>query len=156
MPNKHFYFAMGASNGVVVVYALRKARHGLYQKARWMRRIYRWDRNWFLYFPFLIALFGIFALTPDIFHALHILPKEVTRGPIFNLFYCHSYFEWLEDANPSMDRLLNTIGSIVLAIIAIGILLFYIAEAKRIERVADKSTNRADKHSSKYKQLDNV
>jgi len=139
MPNKHFYFAMGAANGVLVAYAIRKARHWLYQHTQWMRRLYRWDRDWFLYFPFLIGLFGVIALTPDILHALGILPKAETRGPVFNLFYFHSYFEWLENTNPKIDWLLNSIGSIALAMIAIGILFFYIAEAKRVVQTIDKT-----------------
>jgi hypothetical protein len=134
MPNKHFYFAMGATNGVLVVYALRKTRHWLYQRTRWMRSLYRWDRDWFLYFPIIIGVFGVLALTPDIFHALHILPKEVTRGPIFNIFYFHSYFEWLEDDSESMNYLMNIIGSLTLFFMAIGIPMYYIFEIKRIKQ----------------------
>jgi hypothetical protein len=135
MPNKHFYFAMGATNGVLVVYALREARHWLYRRTRWMRALYRWDRDWFSYFPIIIGAFGILALTPDIFQALHILPKEVTRGPIFNIFYAHSYFEWLEDESESMNYLMNSVGSIALFFIAIGIKIFYISEIKRIRKI---------------------
>ncbi len=137
MPNKHFYFAMGASNGVLVAYAIRRARHWLYQRAGWMRRLYRWDCDWFLYFPAIIGAFGVVALTPDILHALRILPKDVTRGPLFNLFYFHSYFEWLEDASPRLNWLLNTVGSLVLLTIAIGVLLYYVREAKRSEKRAE-------------------
>lgn len=134
MPNKHFYFALGACNGVAIVYAVRATRHWLFRKYRWMRALYRWDRDWFLYFPVVIGLFGILALTPDILHASHILPKEVTRGPLFNLFYFHSYFEWLENVRPETDRILNALGSIVLLGIAIGCLWFYVKEAKRAWR----------------------
>ena len=148
MPNKHFYFAMGATNGVLVVYALRKARHWLFPRARWIRRLYRFDRDWFLYFPVVIALFGLLALTPDILHALQILPKAVTRSPFFNLFYFHSYFEWLEDASPRADWFLNTIGSAILAAIAPGILVFYVREIGRIRKTAYKK--RAEQSESTH------
>jgi hypothetical protein len=135
MPNKHFYFAIGASNGVAIVYVIRKTRHWLYSRTDWMKRLYRWDRDWFLYFvPAIICFFGLFALTPDILHALRVLPKYVTREPVFNVFYFHSYFEWLEDHSPNLDWLLNTIGSVVLLAISIGIMIFYISLAKSIER----------------------
>lgn len=135
MPNKHFYFALGATTGVVISYALRKSRHWLFRHFSLMRRVYRWDRHWFLYFPYLILAFGVLALTPDILHALHILPKATTRGAFFNLFYFHSYFEWLEDAKPDVDWVLNTIGSIALLTIALGIMVFYVREVKRVEKL---------------------
>ena len=134
MPNKHFYFAMGASVGVVATVVLLKSRHWLYENKKWMRKLYRADRNWPVYFPVIIAFFGLTALTPDIIHALNILPKSATRTSLFNIFYGHTYFEWLEDANPKIDWYLNTLGSIVLFLVAIGILLHYIFIIKKIMR----------------------
>jgi hypothetical protein len=132
MPNKHFYFALGAAHGALISYAVRKSRYWLSNKFRVVRKIYRIDRDWFLYFPFFIAFMGVIALLPDILHGLHILPKETTRSEVFNIFFFHSYFEWLEDVNPLADWLLNSIGSAVLLLLSMGILFFYIREVKRI------------------------
>ena len=121
-----------------------------------MRQLYRWDRDWFLYFPIIIGLFGLIGLVPDILHALHILPKEVTRGPFFDLFYFHSTFERLEDINHPLDWFLNTVGSIALILIALGVMIFYIRLIKRIQteqslktqcyRTQSKAADQEQKH----------
>lgn len=138
MPNKHFYFALGAMHGVVLVYLVRKTRQWLYTHSHWIRQLYRWDRDWFLCFPFAIGLFGVIGLIPDILHALHVLPKEVTRTPFFNLFFFHSSFEVLEDTNKTLDWILNTLGSVVLILISIGILLFYVRLIHEIQKIGGK------------------
>ncbi len=132
MPNKHFYFAMGAANGALVSLLVRRSRRWLFERYKVVRRLYRLDRDWFLYFPFFIGVMGIVALTPDILHALRVFPKEFTRGNVFNIFYFHSYFEWLEDESESLDWVMNTIGSLSLFFLAIGIFFFYIREIKKI------------------------
>lgn len=134
MPNKHFYVAMGAAHGVLLVIALRAARHWLYRHTRWMRRLYRWDRDWFLYFPVLIAAVSVWGLIPDLLHGLSLLPKDVTRSAAFNIFFFHSLWEELENSSPALDRVLNLSGLAVLLTISLGIMIFYVREIKRIER----------------------
>lgn len=132
MPNKHFYFAMGAANGALITIVVRKARRWLFEKYSFFRRLYRLDRDWFLYFPFFIGIMGVIALTPDILHGLRVLPKAITRGDFFNLFYFHSYFEWLEDASFTANWVMNTAGSVFLLLLSLGIFVFYVYEIKRI------------------------
>jgi len=132
MPNKHFYFALGAAHGAVIAYVVRKSRYWLSRRFRVVRRLYRLDRDWFLYFPFFIGFVGVIALVPDILHGLGILPKETTRGAFFNIFFFHSYFEWLEDNNPIADWLMNSLGSLILLLLALGTLIFYVREIHRI------------------------
>lgn len=134
MPNKHFYFAMGAANGAIIVCIVRQSRRWLYNRFKMVRRLYRLDRDWFLYFPLFIGLMGVVALTPDIFHALHLLPKDVTRGEFFNIFYFHSYFEWLEDESLAANQAMNTLGSVFLLLLSVGMLMFYVREIKKIIR----------------------
>ena len=120
MPNKHFYFSMGAWSGFILTHI----HHKIYVDSRkWglnnsgnrrnlsVRRIQL--RLLFLF------LMGVFALVPDIFHMFGILKKSVTRGPFFDLFFFHSTFERIEDAAPHLDWLLNLIGSISLLALAI-------------------------------------
>ena len=133
MPNKHFYFALGAMHGTAIIVVIRMSRHWLYGRARWLRRLYRFDRDWFLYFPFVIGLFGLIGLIPDILHATGILSKETTRSPLFDIFFFHSTFERLEDSNKLLDWWLNSIGSITLFLLSIGILLFYVRLIKKIK-----------------------
>lgn len=134
MPNKHFYFALGAANGAVVAYCVRKARRWLFKQFKIVRRLYRLDRDWFLYFPFFIGVMGLIALTPDILHALHVLPKDMTRSGFFNLFYFHSYFEWLEDESASANWVMNITGSVFLFCLALSIFIFYVNQVKNIIR----------------------
>ena len=134
MPNKHFYFALGAANGTLISYAVYQARHWLARRYRLVRRLYRWDRDWFLYFPFFVGAMGLLALTPDVLYALNLLPKESTRTGVFNHFYLHSYFEWLEDKSPGVDWILNSIGSALLFGIALGVLVFYVRLINRLRQ----------------------
>ena len=126
MPNKHFYFAMGALSGTAISYVIRRSRFWLLKHTHWMNSIYKWNRHWFLYFlPFCVIILGLIALAPDIIHGFGILPKEVTRSRIFDLFFFHSYFEYIEDHNAAVDQLLNWVGEILLLVISTGVLLFY-------------------------------
>ena len=131
MPNKHFYFALGATHGAFIAAWIHRRRHVWYPRFAWLRSLYRWDRHWKLYLPFMIVAFGILALVPDILYALDILPKPVIRSAIFNLFYGYAWFERIEDIDPHLDWLFNTTGSLLLYGLALGTLGFYSQEAAR-------------------------
>ena len=125
MPNKHFYFAIGALHGAAVVLWVHSQRHAWFQQYRWVRKLYRWNPDWFLYSPMVIALFGCVALLPDILYALEILPKSVTRSDLFNVFYGYAWFEKMEDSSPHLDWLFNTIGSALLYALSLLVMGFY-------------------------------
>jgi hypothetical protein len=126
MPNKHFYFAMGALHGTAVVAWANSRRHIWFEQYRWVRKLYRWDPDWFLYFPVVIALFGCLALVPDTFYALGFLPKSVIRTDLFNMFYGYAWFEYMENTSPRLDWVLNTMGSVLLYVLAMLVLGFYV------------------------------
>jgi len=126
MPNKHFYVAMGAAHGAMAAHLVRQHRHRLRQRWRWFRHFSRRHPDWYLWFPIIYVPFIIWALLPDLLHASAVLPKEVTRGPLFDLFYLHSSFERWEDQYPRVDRLLNAIGSLLLVGIGLGNFVFYV------------------------------
>jgi len=128
MPAKHFYFANGALLGSMLVIAVRFKRKWLHEKFPWFRRLYSFDRDWFLYFPVVIGLFGLYGLIPDILYATGLLPKDVVRSDFFNLFLGYSWFESVEDLPEYrfMNELWNWIGELILFLISIGILAFYI------------------------------
>lgn len=138
MPNKHFYFAMGALHGAAVVAWAHQKRHAWYERYRWMRTLYRWNPDWFLYFPMVIALFGCLALVPDALYALDILPKSVIRSDLFNVFYGYAWFEHMEDRSPRLDWMLNTIGSVLLyalSLMVLGIYAHFVAAELRQHRI---------------------
>lgn len=110
MPDKHFYFSIGSSLGAVASYYVIGGKAELESRFQLLKRLKRKRIDWTLYFPLIIFLVGLWGLIPDILHALNILPKEITRGPLFDLFFFHSTFESLEDTNASLDRLLNWLG----------------------------------------------
>jgi len=134
MPAKHFYFSNGALLGTAVVVAVRLNRKTLFSKFSWFRKLYRWDRDWFLYFPAVIGLFGLYGLIPDILYATGLLPKYVIRGDFFNIFLGYSWFESVEDlpGYRFLDELWNWCGEAALFLISIGILVFYIRLANSI------------------------
>ncbi len=134
MPNKHFYFSIGALIGTFASFFISKIRHKLQQHSSFFNMLYKLDRHWFLYFPILIFFIGLWGLVPDILHALKILPKEVTRNSFFNIFFLHSYFEQIEDIYPFFNRLLNWVGEIILLGISIGTMIFYVSQIKRTFR----------------------
>ncbi|MDX8396299.1 MAG: hypothetical protein R8K22_07800 [Mariprofundaceae bacterium] len=134
MPAKHFYFSTGALLGTAVVVAVRVYRKKLFDRYEWFRGLYRIDRDWFLYFPAVIGLFGLSGLSPDILYATGILPKPVIRGDFFNLFLGYSWFESVEDLPEYrfLNELWNWCGEAALFFISIGILVFYIRLANSI------------------------
>jgi hypothetical protein len=125
MPNKHVYFALGAAHGAIFVVWVRHKRRAWFEKYRWMRQLYRWDADWFLYFPIVIGCFGCLGLIPDVLLALSVLPKEMVRSDLFNVFYGYSWFEYVEDKCADIDHIVNTLGSFFLYTIAIGMFAFY-------------------------------
>jgi len=135
MPDKHFYFSNGAMLGTLIVVAVRLNRRRLYAKYYWFRRLYRIDRDWFLYFPVVIGLFGIIGLIPDILYATGMLPKHVIRSDFFNLFLGYSWFESVEDLPEyrRLNQLWNWLGEVSLLLISVGIIVFYIRIANSIK-----------------------
>jgi hypothetical protein len=131
MPDKHFYFSMGALIGTFASFFISKTRHKLQQRHLLFQYLHKKDKHWFLFFPILIFIIGMWGLIPDILHALRIIPKDVTRSSIFNIFFFHSFFEQIEDIYPLINRLLNWLGEIILLSISIGIMVFYIKQIKR-------------------------
>ncbi len=131
MPEKHFYFSIGAVLGAIISYIISHYRHILQQRNILFRFLYKKDKHWFLFFPVVIFLFGLWGLIPDIVHALRLLPKDVTRSDVFNVFFFHSYFEHIENAYPFIDRILNWIGEFFLIIIALGVMFFYIQQVRK-------------------------
>ena len=125
MPNKHVYFALGATHGALLVAWVYWKRRDWYEKYRWMRQLYRWDADWILYFPLVIGLFGCLGLIPDLFLALDVFPKEFVRSDLFNVFYGYSWFERVEDKLPDLDHLVNILGSLVLYTLSFGVLTFF-------------------------------
>jgi len=104
MPEKHFYFSLGAMVGSIIC--------------------------------------GLIAKLPDIFHALGVFPKEVTRSPMFDIFFFHSTFEQIENTMPVIDRYLNWLGQLFLVVIALGTMLYYIYQAKQALKLASKKSTK--------------
>jgi len=125
MPNKHFYFSIGALSGTLISYYITKSIKAIKNNSL-VKNLSKLEPDWELYFPVVIFVTGLWGLIPDILHALRLLPKEVTRSEIFNIFFMHSYFEHVEDKYPAIDRLLNWTGEIILFSIAIGCMCYYI------------------------------
>ncbi len=125
MPNKHVYFALGVTHGAFLVTWMHYRRRDWFKNYRWMRQLCRFDPDWFLYFPWVLACFGCFGLIPDVILALDLLPKEKVRSDLFNVFYGYSLLEHIEDKRPDVDHLLNTFGSLILYTVALGVLAFY-------------------------------
>jgi hypothetical protein len=131
VPEKHFYFSIGALLGTLIAFLVGRVRRVLPKRCSAFEYIQRKERHWFLYFPIIIFIVGLWGLVPDALHALNILPKEVTRGPYFNVFFFHSYFEWIEDTYHFADRMLNWFGELILLAISIGVMLFYVKQVKK-------------------------
>lgn len=132
MPNKHVYLAIGAAHGAALATYIYHHRRKWFTKYRWVRRLYRWDRDWVLYLPILMPLIGLWGLVPDLLHGTGVLSKAETRQPFFDLFFFHSTFEMLEDSSATLDHWLNTAGSLILIILSIGLFVSYVQRAKEL------------------------
>lgn len=130
MPEKHFYFALGAAAGSAVCVVIAKQRRKLRNTSRFFQWLYRKEPHWFLYFPLIIFLVGLWGLIPDIIHFSGWLSKEVTRTHLFDIFFFHTTFEHIENTMPVVDAYLNLLGQFLLAIICLGIMSFYIKQVK--------------------------
>lgn len=126
MPDKHVYFSIGAAVGSGIAFLIGKNRHKLQETKQVFKSINRVNRHWFLYFPVVIGLVGLWGLVPDIIHALGILEKDITRTAWFNIFFFHSWFEQIESTNPNLDRVFDLAGQAILFFICIGIMLTYV------------------------------
>jgi len=127
MPAKHFYFSIGASIGSIAMLYINVRKEQLVKRFSLFKQLEKQNSYWYLYSPLIIFFFGVWGLIPDIIHALSILPKEVTRTEVFNLFYFHSYFEYIEDTNKDLDQILNWIGQLILIVISLGTIMYYIS-----------------------------
>jgi hypothetical protein len=125
MPNKHVYFALGATHGALLVAWVYFKRRDWFENYRWMRQLYRWEPDWFLYFPLVIGLFGCLGLIPDVLLALNLFSKDMVRSDFFNIFYGYSWLEYMEDKYPDIDHTANTLGSLVLYTLCLGVLTFF-------------------------------
>ena len=143
MPEKHFYFSLGAVLGTLAARWLCGAQERLEKSNAIIRWLYSHNRNWFLFFPVVILAFGVWGIIPDIIHALGILPKEVTRGALFDVFFFHSTFERIENQNPVLDRWFNWVGEIALVLIALGVMGFYVRAARRAVEDYDHRVGRS-------------
>lgn len=126
MPDKHVYFSIGATLGSGIAMLIGKNRHKLQQTNALIKYAWQINKHWFLYFPLIIVICGLWGLIPDILHALHILDKETTRSVYFNVFFMHSWFEQIEDKHYALDRFFNIAGQVLLFSICIGIMLTYV------------------------------
>lgn len=131
MPEKHFYFAVGAVAGSAVCAVVAKKRHQWRETSRFFQWLYRKEPHWFLYCPVIIFFTGMWGLIPDIVHFLGLLPKEVTRSALFDVFFLHSTFEHIENTMPVVDKFLNLLGQVLLAVVCLGLMVFYVQQAKK-------------------------
>ena len=130
MPEKHFYFSMGAVVGSMICGVIAKYRHAWKKNQSFIQWLYRKEPHWFLYFPALIFMVACWGLVPDVIHALGLLPKDVTRSGIFDIFFFHSTFEYIESTMPEIDRYLNWLGEFLLLFVALGVMAYYVRQIK--------------------------
>lgn len=132
MPEKHFYFSLGAVVGSAVCTLIAKKRHVWRKTSAFVQWLYRKEPHWFLYFPVVIFLVGLWGLIPDIIHILGLLPKEETRSALFDIFFFHSTFEHIENTLPALDQKLNWLGLALLAIVSLSVMVYYVLQIKRV------------------------
>ena len=131
MPEKHVYFSIGALVGSGICTLIAKQRHNLRKSNAFFQWLYRKEPQWFLYFPIIIFLIGLWGLIPDIIHLFGWLPKETTRTAIFDIFFFHSTLENIENTLPTLDRYLNLIGELCLVIIALSVMIYYVMQIRK-------------------------
>lgn len=144
MPEKHFYVAVGATVGSALCVVLAKKRHDLRKTSAFFQWLYRKEPQWFLYFPVVILLIGLWGLIPDFIHLMGWLPKEQTRSAIFDVFFLHSTLEHIENTMPAVDYYLNIIGELLLITIALSVMAYYVLQIKKA--TALHKTRRSQSH----------
>ena len=144
MPEKHFYFSTGALVGAAICKVIANKRHVWREQSQFFQWLYRKEPHWFLYFPVIIFVVGLWGLIPDIIHVLGLLPKEQTRTIWFDVFFFHSTLEHIENTQPILDRYLNILGGCLLVVICLSILLYYVSQIKKAVDLFDRSKRRAD------------
>ncbi len=138
MPEKHFYFSLGAVAGSAVCAVIAKKRHALRETSSFFRWLYRKEPQWFLYFPVVIFVFGLWGLVPDVIHLFGWLSKADTRTHLFDIFFFHTTFEHIENTSPVLDYYLNLLGEALLIIITLSIMAYYVAQIKKAVNVGGK------------------
>lgn len=131
MPEKHFYFSVGAAVGSGVCALIAKKRHSLRETSRFFQWLYRKEPQWFLYFPVVIFMIGLWGLVPDIIHLFGWLSKDVTRTAVFDIFFFHSTLEHIENVSPTIDRYLNILGEVLLLVITLSVMVYYVKQINK-------------------------
>lgn len=139
MPEKHFYFSVGAVVGSAACSFIAKKRHVWRKTNVFFQWLYRKEPHWFLYFPALIFIVGLWGLIPDIIHLFGWLPKLETRTYIFDIFFFHTTFEHIENTLPVVDHYLNLAGEFFLSAIALSVMFYYVFQIKKAIVVYEKS-----------------
>lgn len=132
MPEKHFYFSVGAAVGSGVCALVAKKRHSLRETSRFFQWLYRKEPHWFLYFPVVIFMVGLWGLIPDVIHFFGWLSKDATRAAIFDVFFLHSTLEHIENISPVIDRYLNILGQVLLFLISISVMVYYVKQINKV------------------------
>ena len=91
-------------------------------------------------FPIVIFMVGLWGLIPDIIHFLGWLPKEITRTHLFDVFFLHTTFEYIENTMPVIDSYLNFTGQLLLAVVCIGTMIFYVGQVKKAVLTSAKNS----------------
>jgi MFS family permease len=134
MPEKHFYFSVGAVVGSGVCAWLANKRHSLRKSSRFFGWLYQKYPQWFLFFPIIIFIVALWGLIPDMIHLSGWLPKEVTRGSWFNVFFLHSFFEHVENVYPVIDRWLNFLGHLFIVGVSLGVMVYYVKQVVKAQK----------------------
>ncbi len=131
MPEKHFYFSVGAAVGSSICVYIAKKRHELRKTSAFFQWLYRKEPQWFLYFPVVIFFVGLWGLVPDLIHLFGLMPKYETRSALFDIFFFHSTFENIENTNGVLDYYLNIVGHVFLLTISLGVMIYYVRQINR-------------------------
>jgi hypothetical protein len=131
MPEKHFYFSIGAVVGSAVCAFVASKRHVWRKSSAFVQWLYRKEPQWFLYFPVVIFLVGLWGLIPDVVHLFGWLPKSETRTALFDVFFLHSTFEHIENTLPVIDRYLNMLGQLLLLVVSLSVMVYYVVQIKK-------------------------
>ena len=134
MPSKLVNFSTGSSVGVAVVLFIYYCRHWLREHTGLMQWLYKRQRWWMLYTPFIIMIFGLWAIIPDILFVFGLASAEWTHSSASNIFFFHGHIEMLEHTlSGSEDRALSIAGDMLCAVIYGGCIACYILFIKKLQ-----------------------